>query len=108
MIDYDGTFQYSKVIEAEVAVPKNYELSQNFPNPFNPNTEISYSLPSASYVKLIVYNSLGQSVKVLENGFKNAGNYSVKFNADELPSGAYYYKIEAGQFSQSKKMILLK
>jgi len=108
MIDNDGTFEYSKVIEAEVAVPKNYELNQNFPNPFNPNTVISYSLPLASDIKLIVYNSLGQTVKVLENGFKNAGTYSVNFNADELPSGTYFYKIEAGQFSQIKKMILLK
>ena len=108
MIDNDGTFEYSKIIETEVAVPQNYELNQNFPNPFNPNTVISYSLPSASNVKLIVFNSLGQTVKVLENGFKNAGTYSVNFNAAELPSGTYFYKIEAGQFSQIKKMILLK
>jgi hypothetical protein len=108
MIDNDGTFQYSSIVEAEVAVPKNFELSQNFPNPFNPNTVISYSLPLASDVTLIVYNSLGQTVKVLENGYKNAGTYSVNFNATELPSGTYYYKIEAGQFSQIKKMILLK
>ena len=57
---------------------------------------------------LIVYNSLGQTVKVLENGFKNAGSYSVNFNATELSSGTYYYKLEAGQFSQIKKMMLLK
>jgi uncharacterized protein (TIGR02145 family) len=108
MIDNDGTFKYSSVVEAEVSVPKNFELSQNYPNPFNPNTVISYSLPSASEVKLIVYNSLGQTVRVLENGYKNAGTYSVNFNANELPTGTYYYKIEAGQFSQIKKMILLK
>jgi hypothetical protein len=108
MIDNDGTFEYSKIVETEVAVPKNYELNQNFPNPFNPNTVISYSLPLSSDVKLIVYNSLGQTVKVLENGFKNAGTYSVNFIAAELPSGTYFYKIEAGQFSQIKKMILLK
>ena len=108
MIDNDGTFEYSKVIETEVAIPKNYELSQNFPNPFNPNTVISYSLPLASNVRLIVYNSLGQTVKVLENGFKNAGSYSVSFNANELPTGTYFYKMEAGQFSQIKKMMLLK
>jgi Secretion system C-terminal sorting domain len=108
MIDNDGTFEYSKTIEAEVAVPKNFELSQNFPNPFNPNTVISYSLPLATDVKLTVYNTLGQTVKILENGFKNAGTYSVNFNAAEFPSGTYYYKIEAGQFSQVKKMILLK
>jgi uncharacterized protein (TIGR02145 family) len=108
MIDNDGTFNYSSIVEAEVAVPKNYELSQNFPNPFNPNTVISYSLPLASNVRLIVYNSLGQTVKVLENGFKNAGTYSVNFNASELPTGTYFYKMEAGQFSQIKKMMLLK
>jgi uncharacterized protein (TIGR02145 family) len=108
MIDNDGTFEYSKIIETEVAMPKNYELSQNYPNPFNPNTVILYSLPLASEVKLIVYNSLGQTVKVLENGFKSAGNYSVNFNASELSSGTYFYKIEAGQFSQIKKMMLLK
>jgi hypothetical protein len=108
MIDNDGTFKYSKVIETEIAVPKEFELSQNYPNPFNPNTVISYSLPLASEVKLIVYNSLGQTVKVLENGFMNAGNYSVNLNAVELSSGTYFYKIEAGHFSQVKKMLLLK
>jgi len=85
-----------------------FRLQQNYPNPFNPNTVISYSLPSASNVKLIVYNTLGQSVKVLENGFKNAGNYSINFNASDLPSGIYFYKIEARQFSQVKKMMLIK
>jgi photosystem II stability/assembly factor-like uncharacterized protein len=89
-------------------LPKDYTLSQNFPNPFNPNTVISYSLPSASNVKLIVYNTLGQTVKVLENGHKNEGTHSVNFNAAELSSGTYFYKIEAGQFSQIKKMIFLK
>jgi Secretion system C-terminal sorting domain len=85
-----------------------FRLQQNYPNPFNPNTLISYSIPSASNIKLIVYNTLGQKVKDLENGFKNAGNYSVNFNASDLPSGIYFYKLEAGQFSQVKKMILLK
>ena len=108
MIDNDGTFKYSKVIEAEVAVPKNYELSQNFPNPFNPNTVISYSLPLASNLRLIVFNSLGQKVKVIENGFKNAGNYSVNFIASDLPSGVYFYRIQAGSFVETKKMMLLK
>jgi len=108
MIDNDGTFEYSKIIEAEVAVPKHYELSQNYPNPFNPNTVISYSVSTASNVTLMVYNSLGQTIKVLEFGFKNAGNYSINFNASDLPSGIYFYKLEAGQFSQIKKMILLK
>jgi photosystem II stability/assembly factor-like uncharacterized protein len=85
-----------------------FMLEQNYPNPFNPNTIISYSLPSGSKVKLIVYNTLGQSIKILENSFKNAGNYSINFNASDLPSGIYFYKLEAGQFTQVKKMILLK
>jgi len=88
--------------------PMDYTLSQNYPNPFNPGTVISYSLPIASIVKLIVYNTLGQTVKILENGFKNAANYSINFNAADLPSGIYFYKIETGQFSQIKKMVLLK
>jgi Secretion system C-terminal sorting domain len=108
MIDNDGTYEYSKVIEAGVDVPKNYELNQNYPNPFNPSTVITCSLPIGSDVKLIVYNSLGQTVQVLENGFKSAGTYSVNINARELPSGTYYYKLEAGQFSQIKKMMLIK
>jgi hypothetical protein len=86
----------------------DYSLSQNYPNPFNPNTVISYSLPSASNVKFIIYNSLGQTVRVIENGFKSAGNYSVTFNASNLPSGIYFYKLEAEHFIQIKKMILLK
>jgi|CZKP01.1.fsa_nt_gi photosystem II stability/assembly factor-like uncharacterized protein len=85
-----------------------FSLSNNYPNPFNPSTVISYSIPSGTNVELIIYNILGQVVKVLENGYKNAGNYSITFSADELPSGIYFYKIEAGQFSQVKKMIFIK
>jgi hypothetical protein len=89
-------------------ISRDFALSQNYPNPFNPSTVISYSIPSATNVKLIVFNTLGQTVKVLENGYKNAGNYSITFNVDILPSGIYFYKIEAGQFSQVKKMMLIK
>jgi hypothetical protein len=107
-IDNDGSYKYSKIIEINLNAPSIFALNQNYPNPFNPSTVISYSLPLASNVKLIVYNTIGQTVKVLENGFKNAGNYSVNFNADGLPSGIYFYKLEAGQFIQVKKMMLLK
>jgi len=89
-------------------LPKDFTLSQNYPNPFNPNTIISYSLPSSSNIKLLVYNTLGQLVNTLESGYKSAGNYSLNFNASDLSSGIYFYKLEAGQFSQVKKMILLK
>jgi photosystem II stability/assembly factor-like uncharacterized protein len=86
----------------------DFSLSQNYPNPFNPGTIISYSLPAASNVKLIVYNTLGQAIKILESGYKPAGNYSVNFNASGLPSGIYFYKLEAGQYTQIKKMVLIK
>jgi hypothetical protein len=89
-------------------LPDDFTLFQNYPNPFNPGTIISYSLPSASIVKIIVYNTLGQKVKLLENSFKQPGNYSVTFNASDLPGGIYFYKLDAGQFSQSKKMMLIK
>ncbi|MDR3668413.1 MAG: T9SS type A sorting domain-containing protein [Ignavibacteriaceae bacterium] len=86
----------------------DFTLSQNYPNPFNPNTVISYSLPSSSNIKLLVYNTLGQLVKTLESGYKSAGNYSINFNASDLPSGIYFYKLEAGKYTQIKKMMLIK
>jgi hypothetical protein len=94
--------------ERKSVTPTEYLLNQNYPNPFNPSTIISYSLPSSSNIKLIVYNTLGQTVKILENSFKKAGNYSSNFIAADLPSGIYFYKLDAAQFSQVKKMILIK
>jgi hypothetical protein len=85
-----------------------FSLDQNYPNPFNHNTVISYSLPAASNMKLIVYNTLGQTITTLESGFKPAGNYTINFNASNLSSGIYFYKLEAGQFNQIKKMMLIK
>jgi hypothetical protein len=108
-IDYNGQYKYSKEIEVEInLIPKEYSLQQNYPNPFNPSTVISYSLPSSSNINLVVYNTLGQTIKTLESGYKPAGNYSINFNASALPSGIYFYKLEAGSFSQIKKMILIK
>jgi hypothetical protein len=86
----------------------SFNLDQNYPNPFNPSTTISYSIPVASNVKLSVFNAIGQEVKNVENVYKNAGNYKVTLNADDLNSGIYFYKIEAGQYSQTRKMILIK
>jgi len=100
--------EISDIIDKQPQVPSNFLLYQNYPNPFNPTTVISYSIPTASNVKLIVYNSLGQTVRILENAYKQVGNYSVNFNAANLPSGIYFYKLEAGQFSQIKKMMLIK
>lgn len=107
-IDNNGSFKYSSIVEVDVNSPSVFALNQNYPNPFNPSTIISYSLPQASNVKLIVYNAIGQPVRVLENEFKNAGAYNITFNASELSSGIYFCKIEAGQFSQIRKMMLIK
>ena len=85
-----------------------FHLQQNYPNPYNPTTSISYSLPSPSNVKLLVFNTLGQKLNTLVSEYKPAGNYTVNFNASALPSGIYFYKLEAGKFTQTKKMILLK
>ncbi len=93
-------------------VVTNYKLNQNYPNPFNPTTTIEYQIPKAGFVKLAVYNMLGQKVKTLVNTFKSAGKYQATFNTVSagtgLPSGIYVYKIQVGNFTSSKKMILLK
>ena len=85
-----------------------FKLNQNYPNPFNPSTKISYSLPKDEYVTLNVYNIAGKEVAKLVDGLRSAGEYSVSFNASELPSGVYFYKLNAGSFSQIKKMVLTK
>jgi protocatechuate 3,4-dioxygenase beta subunit len=89
-------------------VPAKFELHNNYPNPFNPSTIISFTLPVNSLVRLQVYNILGQKVAELINKQMNAGNYNVTFNADKLSSGVYLYRLEAGQFTATKKMILTK
>jgi hypothetical protein len=89
-------------------VPNKYVLSQNYPNPFNPSTTIHFGLPEAGNVKLIVYNILGQAVATLINGFRNSGTYNVTWNASNLASGIYIYRLEAGRNVISKKMTLLK
>ncbi|MEP7146584.1 MAG: T9SS type A sorting domain-containing protein [bacterium] len=86
----------------------NFSLSQNYPNPFNPKTKINYSLPIEGIVKITIYNSLGQTIKELVNEFKGIGSYTTEFNGSSLSSGIYYYKIETGNFSQVRKMILIK
>jgi hypothetical protein len=89
-------------------IPETFTLSQNYPNPFNPSTTISFGLPKSSNIKLIVYDLLGREVKALVNEFRQAGNYSVNFDASNLASGVYLYKLEAEGFVSSKKMLLIK
>jgi subtilisin-like proprotein convertase family protein len=89
-------------------IPENFELFQNYPNPFNPVTTIKFDIPDNSNVKLSVFDMLGREVKVLLNENKVAGSYSVDFDAAELSSGTYFYKITAGKYSDIKKMVVLK
>jgi hypothetical protein len=112
-VDYDGTFEYSDVVEIEIATPVEYSLDQNYPNPFNPSTKISFRLASDSKVSLKVFDVLGQEVMTLVNNELMAGVHNVDFDASGLNSGVYFYKIEASgnngvQFSDVKKMILTK
>ncbi|MBT8391448.1 MAG: T9SS type A sorting domain-containing protein, partial [Ignavibacteria bacterium] len=88
--------------------PQEFELSQNYPNPFNPATKIRYTLPEAGNVKLVVYNLLGEQVEELVNEFKEAGVHTINFNAENLNSGVYIYKIELNGFTDAKKMQLVK
>ncbi len=90
------------------ALPEAYALDQNYPNPFNPSTTISFSLPRASDVSLKVFNLLGQEVATLVNGNQAAGPHEVTFNAAGLSSGVYFYKLVTGDFTQVKKMSLVK
>jgi len=86
----------------------NYELSQNYPNPFNPSTLIKYQIPELSFVTLKVYDVLGKEVVNLVNKEKSIGSYKVEFNAISLPSGIYFYQLQAGSFVETKKMVLMK
>jgi hypothetical protein len=94
--------------EYEKEQPIRYHLSQNYPNPFNPSTRIEYSLPEASNVRLEVYNSLGKKIMEIVNGQKPAGNYTATFDASNLSSGVYLYKLTTPSFTQTKKMLLIK
>ncbi len=89
-------------------IPKLFSLSQNYPNPFNPVTNIKYQIPINTFVTVKVYDILGKEVKTLVNEFKSVGNYSVLFDASSLSSGIYFYKMSAGEFSDVKRMVLVK
>ncbi|MGQ9644553.1 MAG: T9SS type A sorting domain-containing protein, partial [Ignavibacterium sp.] len=106
------------VEETDISSPNTFHLYQNYPNPFNPYTKIRYSIPDviaspngtkqSANVTLKVYDVLGNEVATLVDEFKSAGNYEVKFDATNLSSGTYFYRITAGEFSETKKLILIK
>ncbi|NOS86408.1 MAG: T9SS type A sorting domain-containing protein [Ignavibacteria bacterium] len=89
-------------------VPKNFELTQNYPNPFNPSTTIEYSIPKDAIVALKIYDVLGKEVATLVNDQKAAGTYILNWNASNFSSGLYFYRITAGEFTETKKMFLVK
>jgi hypothetical protein len=89
-------------------MPVEYSLLQNYPNPFNPSTTIGYSLAKESFVQLKIYDVLGREIKTLIDEKESVGTYNVHFDASDLNSGIYFYRIAAGGFVESKKMILLK
>jgi hypothetical protein len=115
-IDTDGKYEYSKEVEVDLGLPKNYALGQNYPNPFNPTTEINYKLPVESNVQLQIFTIAGELVKTLVNEKQSAGSYNIDFDASNLASGTYIYRLKAndpslnsGQgFVQTKKMTLTK
>lgn len=108
-IDFNGNFQYY-YLENEVVIgtPDKFYLSQNYPNPFNPTTKIDYDLPHDGLVRIILYDISGREVYTLVNGTKPAGYYTLEFNANNLSSGIYFYRIIAGEFISAKRMALLK
>ena len=114
MVDNDGQFKYSNLVEAEISIPIEFALNHNYPNPFNPVTTIKYSLPTESEVNISVFNILGQKIIDLVQQQQAAGYYETRFDSNNLPSGIYFYTIVAKSFdseqtfSQTRKMLLLK
>ncbi|MGD1044443.1 MAG: T9SS type A sorting domain-containing protein [Bacteroidota bacterium] len=88
--------------------PDGYALEQNYPNPFNPATKIKFALPLRSLTKLSIYDLLGREVQILINKELEAGYHEINFDANSFPSGIYFYKIQSGDFIQTKKMVLMK
>lgn len=107
-IDYNGNYSYSNIIEVEVKLPHKFLLEQNFPNPFNPVSNIRFSLPISNHVVLKVYDSIGQEIFEIVNEFLDAGVHEYEFDAKNLPSGVYFYKLISGDYVNTKKMNLLK
>jgi hypothetical protein len=95
-------------VGAEQQIPTEFSLSQNFPNPFNPSCVIRYGLPQSARVTLTLYNLLGQRVAVVDEGMREAGYHDVSVSAADLPSGIYFYRLQAGSFAETRKMVLLK
>ncbi len=111
--DHNGNYEYHNLATiVDVSLPTNFSLSQNYPNPFNPTTKIDFDLPLDSQVNIVLYDMTGREVKTLVNESKTAGYYTVQFNASDLSSGVYFYRIitmsSAKDYVMTKKMMLVK
>lgn len=108
-IDFNGTSEYFELsADVQIGLPEAYELSQNYPNPFNPSTQIRYQVPVSGNVSIRVFDVIGNEVAILSDGFKEAGEGTVEFDATGLSSGIYYYRMDSNDYSQVRKMILIK
>jgi hypothetical protein len=104
----DTSFYFVGITPISNTIPKSFELFQNYPNPFNPSTQIKFDIPKSSFVRITVYDALGRQAAELVNQELNAGSYSYDWDASNYPSGVYYYKIVAGDYTQTRKMVLIK
>ena len=104
----DIKVEEASYVRSDGVIPNGLELSQNYPNPANPSTTISYTIPTRSHVTLSVFNTLGQKVAGLVNGEEEAGSYNITFDASGLASGVYLYRMQAGSFVQTKKLVMVK
>ncbi len=107
-IDFDGSYNYSNEVKVDIISPVTYTLDQNFPNPFNPSTTISFSIPVKSNVKLLVYNQIGELVDEIVNSILESGNYNYTWNAKNYSSGVYFYELQTDNFRSIRKMTLIK
>ena len=108
-IDFDGTFSYSNIIEIDLSLPQTFSLEQNYPNPFNPSTKISWHSPISGWQSIKLYDVLGREVETIIEGFFEAGVHSKLYTVNSsLTSGVYFYKLQAGSFTETKKMMLMK
>jgi len=103
-----GSCPTTSISDSETEFPASFILRQNYPNPFNPSTLIEFGLPEASHVQLAVFDMTGRRVALLENGFRSAGWHQISFDAAGLASGLYIYRIQSGEFAETRKMMLVK
>ena len=104
-VEYQGTVGITTI---GTSIPDQFSLKQNYPNPFNPSTKIKFDLAKNTNVKLTIFNSLGQKMMNIFDGFKSAGSYEATFDGSSLASGTYYYRLETDFFTETKKMQLVK